>query len=154
MFWPKILLCFQWLSCALVEFEPSQILLESCQEFSLVWPEMTRVEENSHESQLSATLILVFARALLHYYLSYGLKLKTVMCSAGGVKRAHEDESRDDMMESWRHWVHCSRNISRLADQKNCHGIKNCPVCKRKCNGISDSFSFNIINIASYLLNG
>ena len=56
------------LSCALIGFEPAQIFFsESRREFSLVWPTLhdsrMRVEENSHESQLSSS----FGR--LTYYL-------------------------------------------------------------------------------------
>ena len=50
----------RWLSWALIEFEPPQNFLESRREFSLVWPELVTVEEISRESQLSATLILVW----------------------------------------------------------------------------------------------
>ena len=48
------------LSCALIEFEPAQIFLDNRREFSLVWPTLhdsrwSRVDENSHESQLSSS---------------------------------------------------------------------------------------------------
>ena len=45
--WPETLMRSHRLSCALIEFEPAETVLESCREFSLVWPTLIRVEKNS-----------------------------------------------------------------------------------------------------------